>query len=79
MAEGRRSLLERDAACVWHPNTQHATEAPPLCVARASGATIELEDGSLLIDAISSWWTILHGHGDPRLARAMLDFRRATA
>ena len=31
-------LVARDRACVWHPYTQHSTEAAPLAVAHASGA-----------------------------------------
>ena len=60
-------LLRRDRRCVWHPYTQHATEADPLPVVAARGARLVLEDGRELIDAISSWWAILHGHGDQRL------------
>ena len=64
-------LIERDARHVWHPFTQHAIEPAPLPVVRAEGATLVLEDGRELIDGISSWWTCLHGHGQPELVRAM--------
>ena len=32
---------------------------------------LELADGRRLLDAISSWWTILHGHARPELIEAM--------
>ena len=64
-------LLERDAAVSWHPYTQHGIEAEPLAVVGAKGAWLELADGRRLIDGISSWWTILHGHGHPRLVEAL--------
>ena len=64
-------LLERDARHLWHPYTQHATEDPPLEVAGARDACIQLADGRELIDAISSWWATLHGHGNPVLVDAM--------
>ncbi|MEW6071665.1 MAG: adenosylmethionine--8-amino-7-oxononanoate transaminase [Planctomycetota bacterium] len=64
-------LVARDAACLWHPYTPHAVEPAPLPVRRAQGAVLELEDGRELIDAVSSWWTCLHGHGHPRLVEAM--------
>ncbi len=67
----RDDLLRRDAAHVWHPWTQHGSERAPLPVVAASGATLTLADGRELIDAISSWWTCLHGHGHPRLIDAM--------
>jgi adenosylmethionine-8-amino-7-oxononanoate aminotransferase len=68
---GATSLVERDLACLWHPYTQHGAEVPPFAVARARGAELFLEDGRVLIDAISSWWATLHGHGHPALVEAM--------
>ena len=64
------NLLQRDSRRSWHPYTQHGNEDSPLAVARAEGARLFLHDGSELIDAISSWWAILHGHGEPALVRA---------
>jgi len=66
-----KSLVDRDLACCWHPYTQHGAEVPPFAVARAQGAELHLEDGRVLIDAISSWWATLHGHGHPALVDAM--------
>ena len=56
---------------LWHPTTQVATADPPLRVVGARGALLELEDGRTLIDAISSWWVTLHGHGEPTIAAAI--------
>jgi adenosylmethionine-8-amino-7-oxononanoate aminotransferase len=56
---------------LWHPTTQVATADPPLRVERGRGALLELEDGRTLIDAISSWWVTLHGHGEPTIAAAI--------
>ncbi|MEZ5979166.1 MAG: adenosylmethionine--8-amino-7-oxononanoate transaminase [Planctomycetota bacterium] len=64
-------LTARDRRHVWHPYTQHATEAAPLEVASARGAVLRLTDGREIVDAISSWWTCLHGHGHPRIAEAI--------
>jgi len=44
---------------------------PPLRVVRGEGALLELDDGRRLIDAISSWWVTLHGHGEPSIAAAI--------
>ncbi|HJM58060.1 MAG: adenosylmethionine--8-amino-7-oxononanoate transaminase [Planctomycetes bacterium] len=66
------SLAARDARHCWHPYTQHGAESdPPLAVASAKDALLTLEDGRELIDAISSWWAILHGHGREELIDAM--------
>lgn len=64
-------LLRRDSAVVWHPYTQHGIEDAPLAVKSARGARLTLEDGREVIDAISSWWTCLHGHAQPELLAAM--------
>ena len=56
---------------VWHPFTQHGLgEAIPQ-VDRAEGALLHCADGRTLIDAISSWWVITHGHCDPRIVAAI--------
>ena len=64
-------LIARDARHLWHPFTQHGAEPAPLPVVRAEGAVLTLEDGRELIDGISSWWAVLHGHGQPELVQAM--------
>ena len=64
-------LRERDARHLWHPYTQHGVDKEPLAVKGTKGARLILEDGRELIDAISSWWTCLHGHGHPRMVEAI--------
>ena len=68
---GRDELSERDRLVSWHPYTQHGRGDPLLCVRAAHGARLELVDGRSVIDAISSWWTVLHGHGEPALIEAL--------
>ena len=65
------TLISRDHCALWHPYTQHKTDGVPLAVAGAKDALLVLEDGREVIDGISSWWTCLHGHGNPRLVEAM--------
>jgi adenosylmethionine-8-amino-7-oxononanoate aminotransferase len=50
-------------------------DAPLVCVG-ARDEFLYLQDGRRLIDGISSWWTILHGHRFPPLMEA---FREAAA
>lgn len=69
-------LIARDHARVWHPFTQARLEREPLPVASARGAVLRLEDGREIIDAVSSWWTSLHGHGEPRLVEALAEQAR---
>ncbi|TWI14087.1 aminotransferase class III-fold pyridoxal phosphate-dependent enzyme [Aerolutibacter ruishenii] len=65
---------ERDLAVLWHPCTQmreHPGTLPLLPIARGEGAWLVGRDGRRYLDAISSWWTNLFGHAEPRLADAI--------
>jgi adenosylmethionine-8-amino-7-oxononanoate aminotransferase len=55
---------------IWHPFTQHALSPHAQLVLRGEGAWLETENGRLL-DAISSWWVITHGHRHPRIVEAI--------
>src|SRR5262249_23212022 len=37
---------------------------------------LHAKDGRKIIDAVSSWWVNLHGHGNPRIATAIADQAR---
>lgn len=63
-------MLPPDKA-IWRPFTQHQTAACSLKVKSGRGTLLTLEDGRELIDAISSWWVNLHGHGHPKIAEAI--------
>jgi adenosylmethionine-8-amino-7-oxononanoate aminotransferase len=67
----RQDLIPRDRATLWHPYTSLADPVDPLSVVSAEREFIHLADGRTLIDAISSWWTILHGHRHPPLVEAL--------
>ncbi len=56
---------------LWYPYTDMATAPPALKVAYARGCKLYLENGSVLIDAISSWWCVIHGYNHPELNRAL--------
>ena len=63
-----REIADIDAAHIWHPYAEPGQFTYP--VDSASGARITLHDGRVLIDAMSSWWAAIHGHGHPRLVSA---------
>jgi len=56
---------------IWHPFTQHALQREMVKVVRADGAHLFTEDGRRIIDAISSWWVVTHGHCHPHIVRAI--------
>ena len=59
------------ASPVWHPFAQHALQAHFPRVVNASGAYLHTDDGRRIIDAISSWWVITHGHRHPAITAAI--------
>ena len=65
--------MSADRSAIWHPFTQHGLGVPEIEVARAEGAYLYTQDGRAIIDAISSWWVNLHGHGHPHIARAIAE------
>jgi adenosylmethionine---8-amino-7-oxononanoate aminotransferase len=66
-------LLKRSRAAVWHPCTQmkHHESLPLVPIGRAQGSWLYDPDGRRYLDAISSWWVNLFGHGDPRIIDAL--------
>ena len=64
-------LLQFDRQHLWHPYAS-ATEPPPVLPVRsASGVNLRLFDGTELIDGISSWWCVAHGHNHPAIRLAI--------
>jgi len=56
---------------IWHPFTQHGLGEPIPLVERAAGAALHTADGRRVVDAISSWWVITHGHCYPPIVEAI--------
>jgi adenosylmethionine-8-amino-7-oxononanoate aminotransferase len=56
---------------VWHPFTQHALEPPIKRIVATEGAYLIDEHGNRILDAISSWWVITHGHRHPAIMQAI--------
>ncbi len=44
---------------------------PPIPMRRGAGVWLEDYDGKRYLDAISSWWTNLFGHANPRISAAL--------
>ena len=67
------ALLRLDAAHVWHPYAPMPNPVAPCLVESASGVRLRLDDGRELIDAMSSWWSAIHGYRHPVLDAAICD------
>jgi adenosylmethionine-8-amino-7-oxononanoate aminotransferase len=56
---------------VWHPFTQHALTPRIPKIERGEGIWLTADDGTRILDAISSWWVITHGHCYPPIQAAI--------
>ena len=68
-------LLQRSRRAVWHPCTQmkHHESQPLVPIVRGDGVWLFDADGRRLLDAVSSWWTNLFGHNQPRIKAAIAE------
>ncbi|RAN79092.1 adenosylmethionine--8-amino-7-oxononanoate transaminase [Bacillus sp. SRB_336] len=67
-------LISRDRGLLWHPYAPLDGDAP-YAVLGASGTRLSLgaADGTRFeaVDAMSSWWSAIHGYRNPMLDRAL--------
>jgi adenosylmethionine-8-amino-7-oxononanoate aminotransferase len=68
-----REVVQRSLAAVWHPCTQmkHHERFPLVPIARAEGVWLQDFEGKRYLDAVSSWWVNLFGHGHPDINAAI--------
>jgi len=68
------SLLQRDRARLWHPYAAASPDLPLWEVEAADGVRLRLrgDDGTQheVVDAMSSWWSAIHGYRHPALDAA---------
>jgi adenosylmethionine-8-amino-7-oxononanoate aminotransferase len=64
-------MMPKKTSPIWHPFTQHALQDEMIKIVRGDGAYLLAADGRRIIDAISSWWVVTHGHCHPHIVRAI--------
>lgn len=64
-------MMPKKKSSIWHPFTQHAFQDEMTKVVRGDGACLYTADGRRIIDAISSWWVVTHGHCHPHIVSAI--------
>ncbi|MBC7274874.1 adenosylmethionine--8-amino-7-oxononanoate transaminase [Nocardioides sp.] len=75
------ALLTFDREHLWHPYTSMTDPAPVRLVTGAEGVRLHLDDqvstgsttGKSVVDAMSSWWSAIHGYRVPELDAALAD------
>ncbi|NTW82269.1 MAG: adenosylmethionine--8-amino-7-oxononanoate transaminase [Chlorobiaceae bacterium] len=60
-----------DRLHIWHPYASVTDPLPVWPVRRAFEVFLELEDGRMLVDGMSSWWSAIHGYNHPVLNDAL--------
>ena len=60
-----------DSEHLWHPYAALKNTPARFLAKSAHGTTIETADGLKLIDAVSSWWCMAHGHNAPEIVEAI--------
>ena len=66
------STNDFDQQHLWHPYASLPPTYPNIVIDRADGIYIVTEDGTRLIDGMSSWWASVHGYNHPKLNAAMI-------
>ncbi len=56
---------------IWHPYDHASKPASTYKVKSAQGVRLTLDDGTELIDAMSSWWCKIHGYNHPEINSAI--------
>ncbi len=67
------SWLDGERRHAWHPYARVPPHIANVPVVAARGMTLETADGRRLLDAMSSWWAVIHGYNHPVLNAAVRD------
>ncbi|MGZ0151045.1 adenosylmethionine--8-amino-7-oxononanoate transaminase [Kribbella sp. WER1] len=75
MSQSLGGWQQRDAELLWHPYSSLSEPSPVRMVRGASGVRLRLDDGAggsvEAIDAMASWWCMIHGYRNPVLDAAL--------
>lgn len=65
------SLTDKDFKYIWHPYTHQKNRLPAIPVTKGKKTLLYDENGNKYIDAVSSWWVNIHGHGNKYIAKQL--------
>ncbi|HJE02379.1 MULTISPECIES: adenosylmethionine--8-amino-7-oxononanoate transaminase [Arcobacteraceae] len=66
-----KNILEIDKKHIWHPYNSLPTKTPILAVKKTKNCKIYLEDGRVLIDSMSSWWSAILGYNNKDIYKSI--------
>ncbi|AAZ18197.1 aminotransferase [Psychrobacter arcticus 273-4] len=67
------STNDFDQQHLWHPYASLPPRYPNIMIDHADGIHIVTQDGTRLIDGMSSWWASVHGYNHPKLNAAIIE------
>ena len=67
------TLIDKDYEYVWHPYTHQKGRAAAIPIVKGRRAVLYDDEGNEYIDAISSWWVNIHGHGNKFIAKKIYE------
>lgn len=68
-----KDLKLLDEKYIWHPYTHIKSKPPVVPIVSGEKTVLIDENGNQYIDAISSWWVNIHGHGNKFIARKIYE------
>ncbi|WP_201615293.1 adenosylmethionine--8-amino-7-oxononanoate transaminase [Psychrobacter sp. JCM 18902] len=68
-----KSTNDFDQQHLWHPYASLPPTYPNIVIDHADGIYIVTQDGTRLIDGMSSWWASVHGYNHPKLNAAIIE------
>ena len=66
-------IQKKDEKYIWHPYTHQKNRMPAIPIIKGEKSILYDENGNKYIDAISSWWVNIHGHGNKFIAKKIYE------
>src|SRR6202142_4713706 len=63
------NLQQKDFELIWHPYTHQKGRPPSIPIVKGKKTILYDKNRNQYIDAISSWWVNIHGHGNKYIAK----------
>lgn len=65
------TLTEKDNNYIWHPYTHQKDKVDAIPIVKGKKSYLYDDKGKKYLDAVSSWWVNIHGHGNRFIAKKL--------